>query len=165
MIDLVHRRRRRTGIILVPVTSGGDADAAYRIARCLQDNYERFTVIVSGYCKSAGTLCILGAQDIVMSECGELGPLDIQFYKKDELGELSSGLVLPAALKTLRDQAFATFEQYMLQIKEHSLNLITFKTATEIATRMVVGLYGPIFSQIDPMHIGEVSRSMAIARS
>ncbi len=48
------------------VTEGGDADPAYRIARCLQDHYDRFSLFVSGYCKSAGTLVALGAHELQM---------------------------------------------------------------------------------------------------
>lgn len=165
VITLVRKRKHAPGIVLVLVTPGGDADAAYRIARCLQDAYEHFTVLVPGYCKSAGTICVLGANEIVMSECGELGPLDVQFYKKDELGELSSGLVLPEALIALQERAFAMFEQYMLDVKARSNNMVTFKTATEVATKMAIGLFEPIFRQIDPMQVGEVARSMSIAQN
>ena len=165
LIALVRDRRRHKNVLLMLVTPGGNADAAYRIARCLQDSYEKFTVFVSGYCKSAGTLCVLGAHELVMADCAELGPLDVQFYKKDELGELASGLVLPEALEALRDNAFQMFESYMLDIKKRSANLITFKTATDVAVKMAVGLYEPIFRQMDPMQIGELNRSMSVARA
>ena len=68
LIELVRARRRRTNVILFLVTEGGDADAAYRIARCLQENYTRFTFICSGYCKSAGTLVALGAHEVVIGD-------------------------------------------------------------------------------------------------
>jgi ClpP class serine protease len=100
-IDSIKTNKKHPNLLLILVTSGGDADVAYRIARCAQDNYERFLVFVSGYCKSAGTLCVMGAHEIIMCDQGELGPLDVQFYKKDELGELNSGLVIEEALKTL----------------------------------------------------------------
>ena len=81
-------RRRRKNILLLLVTTGGDADPAYRIARCLQTKYERFFLYVSGYCKSAGTLVATGAHELVISDHGELGPLDVQMSKKDELWEV-----------------------------------------------------------------------------
>ena len=133
IINIVTNRRRRKNVLLILVTVGGHADAAYRIARCLQDSYERYIAFIAGYCKSAGTLCVLGAHEIVMSTAGELGPLDVQFYKKDELGELSSGLVATEALEILQQKAFEMFEDYFLKIKTKSYNQITFKTATEIA--------------------------------
>lgn len=163
LINMVSKRRRRKNVLLILVTLGGDADAAYRIARCLQDSYERFIAIITGYCKSGGTLCVLGAHEIVMSEAGELGPLDVQFYKKDEIGELSSGLVATEALEVLQQKAFSMFEEYFLAIKTKSFNQITFKTATEIAIKISVGLLEPLYRQFDPIQVGEMARSMKIA--
>ena len=61
-------------------------------------------------------------------------------------------------------QSFATFESYFLQIKSRSDDAITFRTATEIAARTTTGLFTPIYSQIDPMHVGEAGRSLSIAQ-
>ncbi|ACQ95305.1 SDH family Clp fold serine proteinase [Burkholderia pseudomallei] len=160
----VRKFRQSKNLLLFIVTPGGDADAAYRIARCAQDNYEKVIVFVSGYCKSAGTLCVLGANEIIMSDQGELGPLDVQLYKKDELGEMHSGLVIGEALQTLQQQAFSMFEHYFLEIKRRSAGTVTFKTATETAAKMVTGLFQPIYSQIDPSLIGDIGRSMTIAK-
>jgi Serine dehydrogenase proteinase len=160
----VRKYHQAKNLLLFIITPGGDADAAYRIARCAQDNYERVTVFVSGYCKSAGTLCVLGANEIVMSDQGELGPLDVQLYKRDELGEMHSGLVIGEALQTLQQQAFSMFEHYFLAIKRRSAGTVTFKTATETAAKMVTGLFQPIYSQIDPSLIGDIGRSMTIAK-
>lgn len=163
LIIEVTKRKLRGNIFLILVTPGGDADAAYRIARCLQDYYEKFIAFITGYCKSAGTLCILGATEIVMSDMGELGPLDVQVSKKDELFELSSGLIAQEALQVLQGKAIEMFEDYMLAIKIHSGGQITFKTASEIALKISVGLMEPLYSQIDPIQVGEAARSMRIA--
>lgn len=161
--DAVRARRRRSNALLILTTQGGSADSAYRLARCLQSEYSRFTILVPGWCKSAGTLCVLGAHELVMTDCGELGPLDVQLVKKDELGESKSGLELVEAMRAVRQQAFNMWEQYMLEIKEQSEGLISFKTATDIAVKMSVGLYQPIFAQFDPALIGETFRAMRIA--
>lgn len=163
-INKVGKYKRAKNLLMLIVTPGGDADVAYRIARCAQDNYEQFIVFVSGYCKSAGTLCVLGANEIVMSDLGELGPLDVQLYKKDELGEMHSGLVIGEALELLQDQAFSMFENYFLKIKQRSKGTVTFKTATETAAKMVTGLFQPVYSQIDPTIMGDIGRSMTIAK-
>lgn len=47
LIGSCGRRKRRANIFLILVTAGGDPDAAYRIARCLQDGYEKFSVCIS----------------------------------------------------------------------------------------------------------------------
>lgn len=165
LISLLLKRKLRKNVLLILVTPGGNPDVAYRISRFLQDYYEKFIAFISGYCKSAGTLCVLGATEIVMSDLGELGPLDVQLYKKDEIGELSSGLVAAEILDVLQTKAFEMFEDYLLQIEEHSEGQITFKTASEIASRITVGLLEPLYKQIDPIQVGEIARSMQIATS
>ena len=94
VIDICATRQRRKKIILILVTEGGNADPAYRVARCLQDYYTYFSLFVSGYCKSAGTLVALGAHELIFSDKGELGPLDVQMSKEDELGATRSGLTV-----------------------------------------------------------------------
>lgn len=156
-------RKRRPNVLFLLVTEGGNPDAGYRIARCLQDKYERYSIYISGYCKSAGTLVALGANEIVMSDHGELGPLDVQMSKKDELWELQSGLTITAALESLKEKAYSAFEKFFLETERRSGGTITVRTAAEIATQLATGLYSPIFRQIDPLHIGEAARSIQIA--
>ncbi len=71
-----------------------DADVAYRIARCLQHRYERITAVISGQCKSAGTLLAIGAHELAFSDHGELGPLDVQLRKADDMWAATSGLTV-----------------------------------------------------------------------
>lgn len=154
--SLSDQRRSNVGLILV--THGGEPDAAYRIARYLQDCYDRFTVYVPGRCKSAGTLAVLGANEIAMSDYGELGPIDIQVARPDEIATMASGLTASTALEQLRDESFAMFEKTMLSVYHKSGGAVSTKTAAEIATRLTIGLFAPIFSQIQAMHVGEVGR-------
>ena len=125
IIELCASRTRRTNVILVLVTEGGDADPAYRIARCLQEHYDRFSLFVSGYCKSAGTLVALGAHEIVIADCGELGPLDVQMSKEDELGATRSGLTVLSALSALQVKAYDAFEYFLLETKRRGGGFIT----------------------------------------
>lgn len=164
ILDEMRDYRRRTNILLILVTEGGDPDAAYRISRCLQNHYQKVTVLISGYCKSAGTLIALGAHDLVYSDQGEIGPIDVQMSKKDELWEMQSGLTVNAALTALHEKAFLAFEHFFMRIKADSDGAVTLKTATEIAAKLTSGLFAPIYSHIDPLHVGEAGRAMSIAR-
>lgn len=76
---------RQKNVVLILTTYGGDAGAAFRIMRFLQRKYEKVILFVFGYCKSAETLMALAADEIVMSDFGEFGPLDVQVFKSDEL--------------------------------------------------------------------------------
>lgn len=158
-------RRRRNNVTLFLVTEGGDPDAAYRVARCFQTHWKKFTCVVPGYCKSAGTLLLIGANDIVMSDSAELGPLDVQMTKKDELWETESGLTVMSALDALQQKSFQTFEYFLLTIMEKSGSRVTFRTGSEYGIKLTAGLFAPIFEQIDPIHVGEASRAQAIGHS
>lgn len=163
LTEICNVRPRRKNVLLVLVTFGGDPHAAYRIARRLEGMYERFTAFLIGPCKSAGTLLVTGAHELVVSDQGELGPLDMQMRKTDELWEMNSGLIVMEAMQTLQHRAYSTFEDYFLSIIHQSSGRIGFRTATEVASELVVGLYAPLYAQIDPMLLGQASRAMQIA--
>lgn len=162
------RPTKRDNVCVFLQTSGGSADAAYQIAKKIRSSYPKgkITIIVDGYCKSAGTLLSIIANELVVPDDAEMGPLDVQLLKPDQIvGERTSGLTPFQALLSLQEQVFSDFESHFLQIIRRSLGNITTKTAAEIATRMVVGLYEPIYAQIDPMKLGETARAMSIAHA
>jgi len=163
LIDLCRSRNRRENIALVLVTSGGDPDVAFKIARFLQCAYKRFICIIPGWCKSAGTLLSLGAHEVVFGAHGELGPLDVQMAKKDELLGLESGLTVMTALTAIHEKTLLAFEHFFIETTFKGGGRLTVQTASEIAVGLAKGIFGPISSQIDPIHIGEAWRSMAIA--
>jgi serine dehydrogenase proteinase len=164
-IQKIAKRRRRKNLFLILVTEGGSADCAFRIARCLQETYETFTAVVPGWCKSAGTLLCIGAHDLVMGDHGELGPLDVQLAKHDELAIVASGLTIDSAFRGLQAVAFQMFETFLLQIVGKSGGRITTKTAAELSASMTVDLLSPVFGQMDPMKIGDDFRSTRIAEA
>ena len=163
LIEMCAKNNRRSNVILILVTRGGDPHAAYRIAKYLQGKYEKFTLYVSGICKSAGTLVALGAHELVISDHGELGPLDIQMPKKDELIAKQSGLTVNYALNSLQTYAYRSFQEFFIRLEQLSSFTISLPTAARIATDLASGIYGPISGQIDPVHVGEASREMDIA--
>lgn len=154
---------RRKNAALILTTYGGDPDAAFIIARTLQTSYEKFDLYLFGPCKSAGTLLALGAKQIIMSRRGELGPLDVQLIKDDELIRSSSGLDIFMALSSLNKDCFRIWQTHFLSIIELSSGSITTKTAADIATSITVGLLSPITAQIDPLKLGEMQRAIEIA--
>jgi serine dehydrogenase proteinase len=164
LIKLLTKRSCRPNLLMILVTNGGDPDAAYRIARSIQDHYKKFTVCIPGICKSAGTLLLLGAHELAFSENGEIGPLDIQMAKKDELWESESGLTVMTALTALSENAQDAFDHFLVSLTTRSGGRITVRTASEVAAKLTQALYAPIADQVDPIHMGEVKRAMAIAR-
>lgn len=169
------RTNKRRNILLVLSTPGGSADEAYRIARHLRRAYcqpsagsrlgERGQLIlyVHDFCKSAGTILALGADRIVMSQSAELGPIDVQLRKEDEVGERTSGLTPHQALETLQVEAGQHFRRFFRQMRfEASLQFST-KMSADLAARMTAGLLEPVYAQLDPIRLGEVERFVRIA--
>ena len=151
-------------VVLVLVTYGGSADSAYRIARYAQSFFTDFIVIVPSMCKSAGTLIALGASTIYMSPFGELGPLDVQVFKADEIFERRSGLLSKSAVWSLTEEAFRMFEQVLLGIKTRSGGTVGFKVSSQVAASITSGLLSPVMSQLDPLAIGEDYQNLHIAQ-
>lgn len=153
---------KRKNAVLILTTFGGDPDAAFIIGRALKRCYSKLYVFVFGFCKSAGTLLALAASEIIMSDDGELGPLDIQFGKDDEIFKRSSGLDINESIKFLKQLAPELFYKEFIKLK--AIGTLTTKTAAEIAQLLATGIIQPIAAQIDPLRIGESERSMRIAR-
>jgi hypothetical protein len=164
-IDLICARNRKKKLVLILVTPGGEPDAAFKIGRAMQAKYDEIAIFVPGWCKSAGTLITLAANEIYIGDRGELGPLDIQIAKPDEISEMGSGLTVDSAMKSLEKTAAKMFLNLLVSIRGETGGSITTRTAAELASTMVVKLLDPIYRQIDPMKIGENSRAMNITRN
>lgn len=154
--------KKKDKVVLCLVTYGGDPDAGFRIGRALQHHYNGdVTIYIPNICKSAGTLTAIAAKKIIMHNQGELGPLDIQLRKDDELGGSNSGLDIFKTLETLEDRANLAFSKYLRSIR-FGQGLST-KMSAEMATKLVDAIIKPIAEQIDPMKIGEHQRANDIA--
>lgn len=163
-IALCRKRRRRKNVVLILVTTGGDAGQAYWIARCLQQLYTTVTVFIPGHCKSAGTLVAIGAHGLIVGDTGEIGPLDVQMSKPDELLQRQSGLTATDALRTLHEQAYQAFEHFLLSILRGSGHSISTRTATHIAVQLTNGLFAQVYEHVDPIHVGEAGRALLVAQ-
>ena len=159
------RSRAASNCILSLITPGGDLEAAYRIARCIQDRYAggNFILFTDGVCKSAGTLIAMGANALFMTDHAELGPLDTQVMVRDEFGESESGLIDTDALRKLGEEAFTTFQEHFGRLKSLGSGNLTTHTALRTASDLTLGLFGGIYSKIDPLRLGERARAIELA--
>lgn len=88
-VDMLHNVKHGDPIDLLLHTPGGDIDAAEKLiglVRSATTEDGQFRVIIPDYAKSAGTLMALGANEIVMSDSSELGPIDPQVLSRDGNG-------------------------------------------------------------------------------
>ena len=153
----------RRNAVLFLTTYGGHAGQAYRIARLFQTFTDKFYLCVPSQCKSAGTLIALGASEIFVSVASELGPLDVQLRRRDEIGQRRSGMVVRTALDGLAEETFKVFEQVMLRITISSGYSIGFDVASRVAATIATGVMAPVYAQVDPESLGDDLRDLTVA--
>ena len=79
-VDLLHNAPRDRDLDLLLHTTGGSVDAAEKLMGMMRRlvGTASLRIIVPDFAKSAGTVMVLGADSVVMSDMSELGPIDPQ---------------------------------------------------------------------------------------
>jgi Serine dehydrogenase proteinase len=83
---LVETCKKNKKIVLLIDSLGGDAKSAYQVATLLRRYCGGFIAVVPRFAKSAATLLTLGADEIILGRCAELGPLDTQIINSQRNG-------------------------------------------------------------------------------
>ena len=88
-VDLLHNVPPGESAELLLHTPGGSVDAAEKLIRMVRSKVGegQIHIIVPDFAKSAGTLMVLGADRVVMSDMSELGPIDPQMLFVDSSGQ------------------------------------------------------------------------------
>jgi hypothetical protein len=86
--DLLHNLPLHSNLDFMLHTPGGDIDAAEKLMVAIRGRVGggRLRVIVPDFAKSAGTLIAIGADEILMGDTSELGPIDPQVTTTDNDG-------------------------------------------------------------------------------
>lgn len=158
------KRQKRTNLLLILVTYGGNPHEAYRFARAFQSAYLKFSILLPGPCKSAGTLMATGAHEIIMDACAELGPLDIQLAIKDDFVNRESASTMNRTFDALSDEALSIFVKVTRELLLRTGHVISLETIADTGIRITQGLCRPIYDKIDPRHVGEVSKALEISK-
>lgn len=155
---VAQKKNNRCALFLT--TYGGDPHGGYRVARCLRHYYDNVKVLVPSFCKSAGTMLAIVANELAIGDLGELGPLDIQMTKPTEPSQLGSGLDVMQAMDSCANYAQTVFHNMFRSARKNYR--VSAKTAAEFAAAMTSGLLAPLYGQIDPLRLGEMQRAMSI---
>ena len=99
----------------------------------------------------------LGADDIILGEYGELGPLDVQVLDP-EREEWISGLDEVQSLERLNAFAMSAIDGAMFLFANRTG--MKAKTLLPHVTRFVTELTGPLFSRVDVVHYTQMSRAL-----
>jgi ATP-dependent protease ClpP protease subunit len=88
-MEMLHNIEPEANIDLLLHTRGGDVDAAEKMMTLVQATVGagKFRVIIPDFAKSAGTLMVLGADTLIMSDSSELGTIDPQIWSHDQDGK------------------------------------------------------------------------------
>ncbi len=159
----VNIGKRHDACRLLLTTDGGDADAAYKIARYLQDRYDLIQILISGKCKSAGTLIAIAGEELIFSPYGEMGPLDVQVAKEDRLSGTYSVLNINEGLNSIERKVTDKYLELIARILRFGQNVVSFPAAAKAASELVTALYGPILGRLDLAEVGGSFRSTRIA--
>lgn len=157
---LIETQGKHKACTVFLTTYGGDPNGGYRVARCLRHHYTHVRVVVPSFCKSAGTLIAIAANELAIGDLGELGPLDIQVRKGSELQESSSGLDIMQALQAVTLHTQETFHRIMIGTRGFGLST---KLCADFAAQVASGIASPLISQIDPIRVGEMQRATSVA--
>ncbi|HLG36235.1 MAG TPA: ATP-dependent Clp protease proteolytic subunit [Bacteroidia bacterium] len=131
-------KNRPDDIHVIIESDGGDADAAYHIAKLLDVHFKgTIKYIVPRFAKSAATLLVCGGNKIVMGETSELGPLDPQIQQND--GSYISAKAVQSTLVLIK--------KYLSEGDKHGLELATI-----------------LSSRLNPLVLGQYESTLEIAK-
>jgi len=146
-------------------TPGGDIDAAFSYAKLLKKCTNEINIIVPLYAKSAGTLICLVADRILMTDLSELGPLDTQIRENQEgdTPEYNSALNGFKALEQVQQHTIETLDIVTKLILSRSG--LKMSEAIHLATEFAGHTSGTLYSQLNPIRIGEYARALEIGET
>lgn len=159
--DTIKTERKHDACTVFLTTRGGDAHAGYRIGRCLRHNYQHVRLVVPSLCKSAGTLIAIAADEMAIGDMGELGPLDVQVRKHNEIFENSSGLDFSEALNAALTHSVQVFRRMLIEIRGGTR--VSTKLAGDFAATIASNAAASLYAQIDPQKVGAMNRAITIA--
>lgn len=149
-----------SGAALIIDSPGGDAQSAFQIAKLFRRHCGGFCAVVPRMAKSAATLVVLGADELMMGRDAELGPLDAQIFDPDREG-VGSALDEVQALERLNSVA--------LDLSDQAMFLLIGRTGKKVDTllptvmRFVSDLMNPLLDKIDTIHYTQYSRVLKVA--
>lgn len=150
VIPLIYKHLEAMGshekISLFLYTTGGITISGYGIVNLIREFCNKYDVIVPFKCLSTGTLMVLGADSVIMSKMGQLGPVDPSVIHP--LGPSPTAVAgLPAGHVPVNVEDVASF--FDLARKEA-------KTSSEAELSKVLSM---LSQGIHPLVLGAVNRS------
>jgi hypothetical protein len=144
-------------VVLLIDSSGGSAKAGYQLAMFFRHFCGRFVALVPRAAKSAATLLAIGADEIILGNSGELGPVDAQVLEGNDYVPVLDRV---KALERLHASALEAFDRTMA--------LLTLRTEQDvdelvpIAADFAARLSQPYIQKQDMLEYTRMSRVLKI---
>lgn len=160
-LKFVKRYRELDRLNVLVHSLGGSPNMAFKTAVVLRSVSSQLIVYVPRQAKSAATLLSLIANKIVLFPGSELGPLDTQVKDPRNSLDWTSALIgskaLDAVANFLHQEKHLAIEQFL----RYGANMAD---AVNYALRFAKIIADPLFSQFDPLELGNLRRSLDIGR-
>lgn len=136
-------------IDLVLYTRGGDANAVWPFVNLIREFCSEFSVLIPYRAHSAGTMISLGANQIIMTEIGELSPIDPTIT-----GPLNPKIVPqdPNSVIGVSVEDVASYiklaKEGELKLKEESSLVKVFEKLTDSVHPLALGNVNRVYNQI-----------------
>lgn len=148
--DQLRPKGKQKRVDVVLFTMGGDAEAPWPIVSMLREYCDELGVIVPHRAHSAGTLMALGADEIVMTPLGTLGPID----------PTRTHHLLPK-----RKDADIS-EPISVQDMRHAMEFVrtAFGPTTTYTPEAMATILTELFDKVHPLAIGAIEQTYALAK-
>jgi len=143
---------KQKAIDLVLFTHGGDTEVPWRLVSLIREFCDKFSVLIPYRAYSGGTLIALGADEIVMTPLGVLGPID----------PTRTHPLLP------KREGAVEGEPISVQDMRHAMRFI-LETAqpgegSKYTPEAMAKIVTALFDKIHPLAIGAIEQSYALAK-
>lgn len=144
-------------VVLLIDSSGGSAKTGYQLAMLFRQYCDRFVAVVPKSAKSAATLLAIGADEIILGNSGELGPVDAQV--------LDGSDYIPALDRV---KALERLHASALEALDRTMALLTLRTEQDvdklvpIAADFAARLSQPYMQKQDMVEYTRMSRVLKI---
>lgn len=130
-------------------TRGGDVLTPWRLVNLLREYTEDLAVLIPFRAYSAGTLIVLGANEIVMGKMGELGPID------------------PSVANAFNpDDPFNPRAKIPVSVEDVSSYLLLAREMAGLKSRQEIGdVFRFLSERVHPLALGNVHRNYLLIRS
>ncbi len=147
--------KRQPELVAILDSSGGSAHAAYLMARFLRLHCSRLIVVVPA------TLICLAADEIVLTDISELGPLDPQIRRPGET-VYRPALDEYTSLDALRQETIKSLDIIMPLLMERTL--MDVKDLIGPVSDFVARFMSPVYSQVNPFLYGAHMRALKVSK-